>query len=70
MKPQRQKPASMSTGVTPAQASEHAAFVVRGGFTLHHKNKVYRAGEIVDLTAAEHASRQHMVEPTPAQEAK
>ena len=42
--------------------AERAPYQVRGGFTLHLRNKAYRGGEIVDLTAAEAEARRHQVE--------
>lgn len=71
MKPPRNKPAAAASGsVALARGGAVWPFVVRGGFTLHHKRKIYRGGEVVDLTEAEAAARRHMVEPAPEQEAE
>lgn len=65
MKPPRAKAPS-----APVRADGTWPFVVRGGFTLHHKRKIYRGGEVVDLTETEAKARRHMVEPAPEQEAE
>ena len=54
-------------GKAPTVERETAPFVVRGGFVLHHGRKVYRAGEVVDLTEAEADARRHMIELAPDQ---
>lgn len=69
MKPPRRKPA-VSQQDAQTDTRDTWSFVVRGGFVLHHGRRVYRAGEVVDLTEAEAAARRHMIEPAPDQEAE
>lgn len=67
--PRQNRPAVSGQAAFPeTQLGKRKAYVVRGGFTLLHKNKVYRAGEVIDLTDHEHAGRKHMVEAAPTQE--
>ncbi len=51
----------------PSEKVERTPYKVRGGFTLHLGKRVYRADEIVDLTAAEADLRRHQVEAAPDQ---
>lgn len=72
MKPPRKRNNDAPTAgeAAPARGADAWPFVVRSGFTLHHKRKIYRGGEIVDLTEAEATARRHMIEPAPEQEAE
>ncbi len=57
----------MSKAAPVPDEAERAAYKVRGGFTVHLRNKVWRAGEIVDLTEGEAEARSHQVEAAPDQ---
>ncbi|UNC12863.1 hypothetical protein FE249_00780 [Acidiphilium multivorum] len=57
----------MSKAPAIPDGAERAPYKVRGGFTVHLRNKAYRGGQIVDLTAAEAEARRHQVEAAPDQ---
>ncbi|MDE8343965.1 MAG: hypothetical protein POG24_09110 [Acidocella sp.] len=67
-KPVKQQASAAAGTASPATATaETAPFLVRGGFTLHLGKRVFKAGQIVDLTEAEANARRHQVELAPEQ---